>query len=766
MHRLLSLVLLLAGNAGAATFTVDTTSDLVSLTACTPAPADCSLRGAIVASNDLAGADSIAFAIPSSDPGCDAGSGICRIEVGSDLPFINNQSLSIDGYTQPGAQPNTIPAPGANNAQLKIEITRAGSFSSNRLFSIGGSSPQFELRGLAIFLPSNGIVSGGLRHVIRGNWFGVSASGALPDYSGPGSVFDLGGFNRSILIGGPDPEDRNVIAGSGRDLGSPPLPGGGQNTIRVNSVSGERGRILFQGNLFGIGPDGVTALPFRDPLIVNPGDDAFDMPTVEIRDNRFARAPRNFSCNCGGALRLSVGRVMSEVGVVQGNVFGLGVDDSVIGTERDHIEVFLGNSQRVPRFLIGGLGQGEGNVFAGASAPLPGQGSAVSLPNGEVSTFVEFVGNRMLGNAGIGLDFPDATQGGGVRLGRSPNDAGDADAGANGKHNFPQISAFALAGDQLELSYTVDSDPGNSAYPLRVDFYRALGDEGEVLLGSDSYPEGSAGQLRTTTLSLPTAIDYNAEDVVTAIATDANGRSSEFSFDTAEVEIDVSPISQPAGLPVTVSVSVTATSGPFFPNGTILVSLPTSPATTCRITLLPSATPGVSTGSCELIPLQVGTRTVTATLLPLESAFAGPDGNGPSDGQSLTVTTPGPEQVGFGSCLAIAVEGRDAIIALLRPSGGVASVSVDLSHEAGSATPDVDYTPPAAQTISWGPGDSAPRLLRVPIAQDAAGEAVETFVLRLSNPQNTAILPNAAVTVRILDGEVQGFTDSFELACP
>lgn len=43
----------------AATFVVDTTSDNASLTACTAAPGDCSLRGAIIAANAASGADTI-----------------------------------------------------------------------------------------------------------------------------------------------------------------------------------------------------------------------------------------------------------------------------------------------------------------------------------------------------------------------------------------------------------------------------------------------------------------------------------------------------------------------------------------------------------------------------------------------------------------------------------------------------------------------------------------------------------------------------------
>ncbi len=773
MRRLFpASLLILAPALQAATFVVDTTSDNVALSTCTAAPADCSLRGAILAANAALGHDTIAFDIPLTEPGCSAVSGICRISVSADFNIA--QPLTINGYTQPGAQPNTLPAPGANNAQLKIEIAGAPGFASNRLLQVT-AAVEFELAGLAIFLPSNGLVSGAaggsanIRHRIHGNWFGITASATVPDYSGPGSVFAMGSFHRQIIIGGPTPAERNVIAGSGRDLSAPPLPGGGSNTLRVNSVNGDRGLILLQGNLIGLAPDGITSLPFRDPIIVQTGDDAFVTPDIRILDNRFARAPRSFSGGFGGALRMSINRVMNETALIQGNVFGLGVDGSVIGVEKDHIEVFLGNISRVPRLLIGGLGAGEGNVFSGArrqSVSGLSLGSAAILPSGSVTTFVEFVGNRMLGNQGIGLDFPTATAGGGVALGRTPNDSNDPDGGANQQQNHPNISAYSFSGNQFDVTYRVDSAPANSSYPLRVDFYKALGDEGEVLLDSDVYAEGNAQQDKSVTLMIPPGVQLDNDDVLVAIATDAEGRSSEFSFDTLDLAISDTPDPHPAGLPVTITATALATSGPFKPNGVVEVSMATSPATTCTITLQPTATANTSVGSCELIPVQTGSRLITATYRTLQGAFGSATGGDVMVTEPHTVSVPGPEQVSLPGCLGVALEGRDLIVDVRRPSGGVATVQVDLEHEAGTATPDVDYIPPPAQTLTWGPGDIAPKLITIPIISDGTGEPVETFRLRLLNPMNTAIVPHALIEYRILDGDDRGFRDGFEGACP
>jgi hypothetical protein len=49
------------------------------------------------------------------------GAGPHTIQPGSPLPALAAQ-MTIDGYTQPGAQPNTVPAPGLTDAVLQIQL--------------------------------------------------------------------------------------------------------------------------------------------------------------------------------------------------------------------------------------------------------------------------------------------------------------------------------------------------------------------------------------------------------------------------------------------------------------------------------------------------------------------------------------------------------------------------------------------------------------------------------------------------------------------
>lgn len=756
-RRLAALVLCVPPCASAATFVVDTTAS-TSLSACTAAPGDCSLHGAISAAGLAAGADTVAFGIPMSDAGCTAATGVCRIVLGTALPAIN-QPLVIDGYTQPGAVPNTIPAPGANNAQLKIEVT-----ASTSLFDpIGPNGTTLTLRGLALFIPSNRMIGGfGTPNIIvQGNWIGVTAAGTPPDYTTSTSALGLSIFFNQIVVGGALPAERNVLAGSGRDVNG--LPGGGGNEVRVNSTNTVRASLLFQGNLVGLAPDGITPLPFRDPLSVSAGDDAFETPDIRIFDNRFARPVRNFGGSFGGAMTLLVPRVMTVPALVQGNVFGIAVDGSRPGIERDAITIFPGNSTRVARARIGGTLPGEANVFASTIAASGDLGSAVRLPNGTLSTFVEFAGNRMLGNDGIGLDFPTPIAGGGNRFGHTPNDAGDADDGANLLMNHPDITAFGVAGGSFSVTYRVDTTTANATYPLRVDFYRALGDEGEVFLDSDVYAAADAQQPRTVVLDIPPGVSLGANDVLVAVATDAAGRSSEFSWDPVALAVSDQPDPHPAGSPFTVDVEALAQEGPFRPNGVVDVSMNSSPVQTCSITLLPRVPAGTSGGSCSLVAPSAGTSTITATYRALRGAFAGTDGLDVVATTSHTATAPGPEQVGFTRCRQRVVEGEVARVLVPRNSGGVVQVGVNFAHVAGTATPGQDYTPPADQVLTWAPGDFAPKAFDIPTVADAPIEPLERFRLTLSEPSATAILPFAQLDVEIMDGldEVR-FGDSFE----
>lgn len=119
--------------------------------------------------------------------------------------------------------------------------------------------------------------------------------------------------------------------------------------------------------------------------------------------------------------------------------------------------------------------------------------------------------------------------------GRTPNDAGDPDEGANRGQNFPKITSSQIVNNELIVSFYVDSFPGNSNYGtsgLYIEFFKAdnLG-RGAVYLGSSYYTvtnhNGNLPGLKTVNLGNVVILGFTASDLVTATATDADGNTSE-----------------------------------------------------------------------------------------------------------------------------------------------------------------------------------------------------------------------------------------------
>ncbi|MCB1033022.1 MAG: DUF11 domain-containing protein, partial [Acidobacteria bacterium] len=171
--------------------------------------------------------------------------------------------------------------------------------------------------------------------------------------------------------------------------------------------------------------------------------------------------------------------------------------------------------------LVGTGSRVEGLAITGFS----GNGIVVA---GSASTGNAILGNSLYGNGALGIDLG----GDGV----TPDDAGDADTGPNRLQNRPVFSGAVTSGGSTDVSYLVDSDPANSAYPLRVEIFLADadGEEGETFLGFDEYTEadhqacGASPCPKTLTLG---ALPAGAGLVATA--TDADGNTSEFSLASA-----------------------------------------------------------------------------------------------------------------------------------------------------------------------------------------------------------------------------------------
>ena len=194
------------------------------------------------------------------------------------------------------------------------------------------------------------------------------------------------------------------------------------------------------------------------------------------------------------------------------------------------------------------------------SAATPNQGPAILLRAGtsNISMVSPPVGNHRLYIANstgpaIVLD-PDAGAGNRIQRvagidnsgklidlgpGGRDQDPGDADTGPNNLQNFPDIdsaTSYDEDAQALTITFKVDSDPANSAYPLAIDVYRVYqSGTRHGWFGSVQYSSENAGDFITVTLPNPGTWGSLSQPSFAATATDAMGNSSELSapFSTA-----------------------------------------------------------------------------------------------------------------------------------------------------------------------------------------------------------------------------------------
>ncbi len=543
-------------NMGApvATFTVTNTND---------AGAG-SLRQAILDANAIDGFDAIEFSIPAAtDDGCNAATGVCTIRPVGGLPFITDPVV-IDGYTQPGAFPNTNPVGLGLNTVLKIEID--GSF----LAGPGGSgalvitADNTIVRGLVINRVSNapccglGIDMRGhgpafFNTIIEGNFIGTDVTGTLA----LGNIIGVGiGTGDNHRIGGTTPAARNLISG---------------NTSHGMVISGSAtdGNVI-QGNLIGTDVTGTVALGNIEHAVFFSGTGTNNLV------GGTAPGARNVISGNG---RLGVGLSVANDTRVEGNFIGTDVTGTlplgngagisihgenntiggtapgarnVISGNGGGITIFLGTGNRVEGNFIGTDETGSldlGNVSVGVTifaSPnntiggiAPGAGNIIAY-NGEAGVWVRegtSTGNAILSNSifanvplfgdphGLGIDLGPINSLDGV----TPNDPGDVDTGVNNLQNFPVVTSSFTAGGIVAVEGTLNS---TSSATFRLEFFaNAAADptghgEGETFIGATDVTTDASGDA-SFAVSFVAAVP--AGQFISATATDPAGSTSEFS---------------------------------------------------------------------------------------------------------------------------------------------------------------------------------------------------------------------------------------------
>ncbi len=219
-------------------FTVNSTADTTDAKpgdgVCADSQGRCTLRAAIMEADWDVGDDTIDFNIP--------GGGVPVIQLSGGLPLITSiaGTLTIDGYTQPGAKVNS--AQTLTNGHPGVEVRGNGKSANEFGFYItsGGNT----IRGLAISYLNVGIMLDGTSATLNkivGNWIGFSGAGA--NYGGTYGILVNTGANNNI-IGTPNLADRNLI---------------GSWATGVNHYGAGTDYNVTQDNVFCINPAGGTA---------------------------------------------------------------------------------------------------------------------------------------------------------------------------------------------------------------------------------------------------------------------------------------------------------------------------------------------------------------------------------------------------------------------------------------------------------------------------------------------------------------------------
>lgn len=453
------------------TFTVNSAADDADGD-CNGASGDCTLREAIIAANINASADTINFAV---------GSGAQTINVGAGgLPVVFNP-VTIEATSQPGF---------AGAPLIELNGALAGSGVDGLNITAGNTT----VKGLAINrFSGSGIefsLNGG--NVVAGNYIGTNLAGTSSLANGSGILIN-GVFNNRI--GGFTALERNVVSGNS-----------GNGIEIANNSTGN----LVYGNYIGVNAAGNAALGNNGTgILIGSGSNVIGGDDDDDGALDGIVSARNIVSGNGGIAGIEI-CCNSNNNTVQGNL--IGTDSTGAGA--------LGNFGHGV-FISGGS---SGNQIGGASA---GAGNAIAFNtsrgvslNFDAGTGNLISSNSIFSNSSVGIDLGNN--------GVTPNDAGDADSGANNLQNFPLITG-ALPGSTRVIG-TFNSVANTN---FRLEFFQSptadnsnFG-EGQNFIGSlNLATDGSGNAVFDQTFSFNSPLGSFVSATATNLAT---GETSEFS---------------------------------------------------------------------------------------------------------------------------------------------------------------------------------------------------------------------------------------------
>ncbi len=353
---------------------------------------------------------------------------------------------------------------------------------------------------------------------VQGNRIGTRADGltALPN-GGNGIRIHAARNNR---IGGTAAGAGNVVSGN-IDAG-----------IFIRSADGQpqtANGTVIQGNIIGLDAIGAASL--------GNGADGIGLTNAGAQIGGTQPGARNvISSNQNGIVFSNSGS--PHTSLIEGNY--IGTDITGMLDRGTGIGVSVGSA---PGITIGGTAVGAGNVISGNQTGVSITNSSNTVVRGNIIG-LNAAGTGPLGNS-IGVTVTSGTRntiltnsifsnvgvGLGIDLGPAgvtPNDAGDADTGANDLQNFPVITSATTTQIQGTLNSTA-----NTTFTIQL-FTNAMCDasgngEGQTMLGTVAGVSTDGSGNAVFSLTSPFAAPLAAGQYVTATATDSNGSTSEFS---------------------------------------------------------------------------------------------------------------------------------------------------------------------------------------------------------------------------------------------
>lgn len=489
-----------------------------------------SLREAIVAANNTSGPQVIGFNIPTSDPGFDGSVFTIRPQP-EQLPILVNDGTTIDGSSQAAFTRNT------NVAGPEIALDGSLINPSNQSHGLLVASANNHIHCLAVanFLIGIGIGSAD-NNLITGCFVGVDPTGteARPNR---GNGIASGNFQSGTRIGGPTPDERNVISGNA-----------GWGIMIANFASD----CAIENNFIGTDVTGQNAIPNGFGIAIIDYSSQVMVKRNLISGNLYAGISLNVSAN-----KVSI----------QGNIIGPDINGNILSGNLQQGIGIVGPTGHEPitNLRIGGPSPGQSNLISGnaqggivISTKLTDclitrnifthNGPAILVYcNGDANT-VRISENMISQNEGVGISL--LGNGTGYTISRNkielngqlgidlapehcctdgvtPNDPGDVDIGPNNFMNFPVLISAHAAPGQLVVKGTIDTPNPET---VTLEFFanpvptpggdRSGYGEGAVFLGT-----GKANRQGMFTATLPQVAPGT---LISATATDAAGNTSEF----------------------------------------------------------------------------------------------------------------------------------------------------------------------------------------------------------------------------------------------